>query len=237
MAQADERKKLTEWVENISKDVKDLILDHHIFWEVQQIIRSNPRFANVSGVFTQWMASNFIQAAAVGVRRQADLNPDCISLRKFLREVKNSPALLSREYYVSVSLQAAKDWPEECAEGFANGLYDQLVGLGMSQPAPAQVQSEIDELVSTTERIRGFVDRRVAHVDRRGLQQPLPTFDGLADCLVLLERLMVKYYNLLTATDSGELLPQTLSDWKAIFRFPWLEGPTKSGIPGRETSP
>jgi hypothetical protein len=238
MTQADERKKLTHWAEVIRKDVQDIVFDDYIFREVRQIIGSNPRFTNAPGIFTQWMTSNFIQAAALGARRQADRGSDCISLHTFLLKVSSSPDLLSREYYVGITLQAS-DWPKQSAEEFANGNYDLLVGPGMSQPDPAQVQREIDELLAKTGKIRHYVDRRVAHYDLRGVQQPVPTFNDLDECLALFKRLIVKYYHLLTATDLGKSWPEFPfdHDWKGIFRFPWLEGPTKSGIPGRETSP
>jgi hypothetical protein len=238
MAQADERRKLTKWLEVIRQDVKDIVFDNEIFWEVQQIIGSNPRFSNTRGIFNQWMTSSFIQAAALGARRQADRSSDCISLHKFLLEASSSPDLLSREYYVRVTLQAS-DWPKQDAEELANGDYDALVGPGMSQPDPVQVQREIDELLAKTGKIRHYVDRRVAHYDLRGVQQPVPTFNDLGECLALFRRLIVKYYMLLTATDLGKSWPEFRfdHDWKAIFGFPWLEGPTKSGIPDRETSP
>lgn len=89
------RNRLIGWLEAIRTDVQDLILDQHLFWELQAIIDANPRFAQEPGLFNQWMASSFVQATAVGVRRQAKSGDDSISLKRFLQEVRKYPSLVA----------------------------------------------------------------------------------------------------------------------------------------------
>lgn len=95
MNESERRVRLIKWLETISNDVQDLLLDDHIFWKLQEVVRENQRFKECSGLFTQWVASAFIQATAVGVRRQAKTGDDSISLRRFLDEVQKYPSLVS----------------------------------------------------------------------------------------------------------------------------------------------
>jgi hypothetical protein len=226
MIEAERRKRLTEWLDVIYKDVQDVVVDDHVFWEIQEIFRQNSRLAKTPSIFNQWMASAFIQSAALGVRRQADKADTCVSLHRLLLEVKKYPGLVSREYYVSL----CANLPEHHAKKMADGTYDRLVGAGLVQPDPEQVQAEIDELLAKTDGIRHYVDRRAAHYDTRGIQKPIPTFNDLADCLAFFERLIKKYKDLLTGVALSNLLPVFLYDWKAIFHFPWLERPAPPRI-------
>jgi len=46
------RLRLIGWIEIIKKDVQGLLLDQFIFYELQKIVRENPRFAESPGLFT-----------------------------------------------------------------------------------------------------------------------------------------------------------------------------------------
>jgi hypothetical protein len=87
MDESAQRDRLIKWLEVVSRDVEDLLLDDYMFWELQDVVRRNPRFATASGLFTQWMFTAFVQATAIGVRRQAKADNDSVSLRRFLLEV------------------------------------------------------------------------------------------------------------------------------------------------------
>jgi len=102
MNEKERRDRLVQWLETIFQDVQDLLLDDHLFWELQKVVEANPEFNKASGLFTQWMASSFVQATAVGVRRQAKVDADGISLARFLAEIEKYPALVSRAHYMSL---------------------------------------------------------------------------------------------------------------------------------------
>lgn len=79
MTEEKRRERLIQSLETILRDVQDLLLDEHVFWELPKVIAANPKFNETSDVFTHWMASCFIQATAVGVRRQMK-KKDSVSL-------------------------------------------------------------------------------------------------------------------------------------------------------------
>jgi hypothetical protein len=168
------RNRLIGWLETIRNDVQDLILDQHVFWELQGIIDANPRFAQEPGLFNQWMASSFVQATAVGVRRQAKSGDDSISLKCFLQEVREYPSLVSREFYLTFFADAA-DWLKEIGDDH----FDSIAGKDGGDLPPALLDDQIRRLETAVATIEHYVDRRIAHYDQRGLARPVPTFKGV----------------------------------------------------------
>ena len=220
MTEGERRARLIGWLDAIERDVQDLLLDEYIFWAIQEMTRRNPQLTQASSLFKQWMASNFVQATAVGVRRQAKANDDSISLKKFLQEVERYPSLVSRAHYVSF-FQGREAWLVR------NGQrdFDRIVGEGSVQVSPEAVHEDIQELQASVVAVEHYVDRRIAHLDRRGLgQQPIPVFNDLTQALKTLERLIIKYHLLLKGSSQATLLPVIQFDWKDVFRFTWEPG-------------
>jgi hypothetical protein len=99
MDENERRHRLIRWLEVVKEDVEDLLLDQYLFWELQAIIEANPNFSTASGLLNQWMASSFVRATAVGVRRQAKSGNKNVSLMRFLSEVRQYPNLVTRHFY------------------------------------------------------------------------------------------------------------------------------------------
>ena len=41
MTEAQRRERLIKWLEQIYRDVQQLLINDHLFWELQEIVRSN----------------------------------------------------------------------------------------------------------------------------------------------------------------------------------------------------
>ena len=101
-------RKWIEWFRVIFVDVRSLLLSRRIFWEVQTIIRANPKLQEQPGLFNRWLAANYVVAATVGIRRQLDrdLHPRhrSVSLVRSLTEIgatlEKRPDILSRSNFV-----------------------------------------------------------------------------------------------------------------------------------------
>ena len=200
----DERRaRLIGWLEAIRTDVQDLALDHHVFWEIQAIIKANPKFASASNLVNQWMASSFVKSAAVGVRRHVKTGDDSISLKRLLTEVKQHPELVSREFYLAFFA----DGLEWLRETNGNEYFDSLSGAGGQHIMPDVVEKQLLQLEAAANSIEHYVDRRVAHYDTRGLAKPLPTFKDLEGALRTLEEQVIFYWTLLTGASLIELTP------------------------------
>jgi hypothetical protein len=217
MNDGERLERLLGWFKVIDGELGDLILDDYLFWQVQEVVRSNPHFADSPGLFTQWIASCFIQSAASSVRRQLKLDRDSISLRRLLEELRQYPHLISRDFY----LAHFKDSPEWLQE-HGDQEFDDWAGKGGLHISPAIVESHILDLKAAGAAIEAYADRRVAHYDQRGLAGPAPTFDDLSKCLVVLQGIFKKYHVLLRGASPESLLPTIVVDWKQIFRFAWV---------------
>jgi hypothetical protein len=69
--------------------------------------------------------------------------------------------------------------------------------------------------------VKRYVDRLVAHWDRRGLKE-LPTFDELNAALDVISEVFVEWAQWLTASHRAVMVPVFQYDWEAPLRVPWL---------------
>jgi hypothetical protein len=213
---AQRLERVRRWFDVIEAELRQLLIDNHVFWEIQDVVRRNPQFANIPGLVTQWMASCFIQAAVSAVRRQVKLDKDSISLRRLLVELQTYPQLITRQLYVGYFAKA-EPWLKEAGPR----EFDAWSGGG-DQLDPSVVQADVSRLVAAAAPIEAYGDRRVAHYDQRGLAGPAPTFKELTDCLQMLDDTFKKYHVLLRGSSLHSVLPTIIPDWQAIFRFPWM---------------
>ena len=203
----------------IERDITDLVIDDHVFWQIQDLFKNNKELRETPSIINQWMASAFIQSTAIGIRRQTDKNPQSISFYRVLTELKAYPSLASRAYHVSLYHNGS--FPSERDDDMGNHTYDKIIGGGSAEPSPDQIQEDIDKLAATVQKINKYVNKRIAHYDE-GAFNAIPKFDDLKECLSAFEDLIKKYKLLLTATSLSRLLPTPQYDWQAVFRIPWL---------------
>jgi len=220
MDDTERRTRLIRWLEVIFSDVEDLLLDNHMFWELQEIVRNNRQFAEASGLFTQWMASAFVQATAVGVRRQAKANDNSVSLKRFLIEVQKYPSLVSREHYMSL-YEGMEAWLTELGQRD----FDRVAGEGSSHLPVTLAEEHLSELDQAVKKIEHYVDKRIAHYDKGLLACSTPTFADLSNALKTIEKLVVLYWKLLKGTSMTTMLSIIPFDWHDIFRFAWVPSP------------
>lgn len=214
----ERRSRLIEWLEVITKDLQILLLNQYIFHELQKIVEQNPRFADSPGLFTQWMASNYAQATAVGIRRFAKYNEkdkDSVSLLRFLNEVKNHPDLITRQTHLQL-YQGKGAYPH-----MGHSVFDGVAGEGNDLLPTSLIERQIDDLKKSVHDVEKYVDRRIAHYDRRAPK--IPTFGDLSAALASMGKIVILYGLLLTGQSMSQLLPTIQFDWMSIFQFPWME--------------
>jgi hypothetical protein len=83
------------------------------------------------------------------------------------------------------------------------------------------------------EGLEHYVDRRVAHYDKKDLARPVPKFSDLTDALKALEKVVILYWRLLKGPSMTTIVPIIMYDWKDIFRFAWQ--PKNSAFPDAKT--
>ena len=217
MRDQERLKRVLAWLDIIAAEVVELLINNYAFWQVQEVIRANKELQHAESVFFEWMVSVFAHSAAVGVRRQAALDDQSVSLHRLLVELQKYPHLVTREYHRNLFKNKSTR-----VQQLVDHAYDNYVGLGRTELDPARIQIDIDLLAAASKKIHHYTDRVVAHYDEKGLRQPVPTFHDLSKCLLEMEELVLKYLELVKGESKITLLPTFLYDWKSIFRTPWI---------------
>src|SRR5580698_7069294 len=141
MTEAERRDRLIKWLDHIKREIEELLISEHLFWELQKIVTENDKFRDASGLFTRWIADGFRQSSMMAIRRQVKRNDASISLRGFLEEIKKFPALVSRQHYMG--LYASK--PQFVVE-MGQGDFDNLAGEGAVLLPATLLELQIIEL-------------------------------------------------------------------------------------------
>lgn len=212
-----------QWLEHIKDEVTRLAVNKHIFWEVQEIIKANPKIQKPSS-FYEWMGNVYATDAVIGIRRllDPDIRRRSISFVRLLTEIKNSPEVLSRTRFLSLYRHA--DHPFDVQrfwEKRAHKDFDKFAGEGKPHVDPALIEANLSMLKEKAKNLHHYANKRIAHFDT-GEFTTLPTFKELNDCLEFLEVLLKKYMLLFRAVAYKQALPVWQYDWKAIFREPWI---------------
>ena len=109
-------KKWRKWMKTIEKEIYGLVVDANMFWEVQDIIRENPRIQKPSA-FYSYLGRTYLSHALAGLRRQIKPQKDSISFVGLLVDIAKNPEELSRSYYHSLSYPDGPDISQIETEG------------------------------------------------------------------------------------------------------------------------
>jgi hypothetical protein len=154
-------------------------------------------------------------------------DPDSASFHRLLEAIAEKPKVLTRSDYLA-RVKPSRDPATEQGAIEAdvlrhdmNGRFDLLAGKGATHPSASDIRVDLAKLDAAATRLRRFVNKTIAHRDRRILRE-IPTWDDLNAAIDLLMGLIPKYNELLDAGQAPGLVPTWQYDWKAIFRVAWL---------------
>jgi len=230
--------KWIRWMETIHNDIQALVEDANMFWEVQDIIRENPRIQKPNA-FYSYLARTYLSHALAGLRRQTKLQKDSISFVRLLEEIAKNPEELSRDYFNSChpdsngpDLNQVVDKAGLEAVGIVDSSQlKEIIKMDDFAPyadtsgayvCPQMVKDDKTRLESEVKKHVEYVDKRIAHWDKRE-PKVVPTFGELDNCIKLLDQTYVKYHLLLYAESMDTLMPTYQYEWKSIFCEPWLK--------------
>ncbi len=205
--------KWNKWLDVIHLEITSLSRYRNIFWEVQKIIKNNPKIQKPSS-FYEFLGASYIAFALMGIRRQIKINDDSISFARLLNEICDTPAILSRNRFIAL-------YNGSTAERFANSDFDKFADKAGNHVDPSLVRKDLENLRNKFKELEKYADRKIAHLDRRK-PKIIPKLKDVDDCINYLEELTKKYILLFRAKSIVSILPTYQYDWKAIFREPWL---------------
>jgi hypothetical protein len=206
--------KLNSWLDILNQELHELRINQHIFWEVQEIIKNNPKI-NHGNHFYTFMGSMYASAMSVAIRRQIDPDKRSVSFLRLLEEIRDNPTVVSRTRYKAC--YGNSPLPEE----YQDDCFDRFVGPERDYVDAAVVANEIAELKSKTIGLKKYVNKRVAHYDQAKFKA-FPKFQDVDDALDYLESLFKRYMQLFRAVHYDVKLYWQY-DWKGIFCHAWIE--------------
>ena len=228
------------WMKAIEKEIRGLVVDANMFWEVQDIIRSNPRIQKPSA-FYRYLGRTYLSHTLAGLRRQIKPQKDSISFVGLLHDVAKNPEELSRDYYRSrcaysdapdisqIESEGRKELEEVGITGTSHlkdlinmGDFAKFADASGKHVCPKMVEDDLKRLKSTVEIHEEFADKRIAHWEKDD-PEVIPAFGELDEPIKLLDETYVKYHLLFYAESMDTLMPTYQYKWKTIFLEPWLK--------------
>lgn len=208
---------LNKWLETACKEITQLKVNDHIFWEVQDIIKQSKNLKGRGGSFFQWMGHSYISDVTVRLRRVTDTRSNSRSFLKFLERLKTEPTLLTRERYVS--LYGIK------LQEIAHKDFDTISGKGSTSYSVAAIEKDIKLLKETVERINEYTNHYITHLaseDVLGKDYKPPTFDEVRSAIDGICKMALRYKLLCLAVGQTDILPTWTYNWKSVFEVPWI---------------
>lgn len=203
-------KKWIKWLSVIEEDISELAIGKRIYWQIWQLLKDNEK-THKNLILFHYLNNSYVSYAVMGIRRQMKINKQSISFVRLLEEIKASPELISRKYFVS--LYSHSDTGHEQFNAFSRSKYIHI--------DPDLVQEDIEELKKYSNNSETLADRRLAHRDKRNISA-LPKFAELEDCLETLEIQARKYHFIFHAEHLDVLPDYDKPDLKQILYESWL---------------
>lgn len=200
------------WLDPIEEDITQLVWSKSIYLKLTGIITTNPEIHH-GNRFWNWISTNYVESSLMGMRRQTDNGPDTITLFKLISDIEENSTLITREFHKSLYPAG-----RQC---YADAVFDELASRGSTHYPQASAERDKQSLENLRDSFESYVDRRLAHLDKRPPSK-IGQFQDVYEGIDTLERLL-KHHCLLLRAQDVELLPVVQYDWKSIFRVPWIK--------------
>ena len=209
------RKRWKKWLPEMRNDMSNALGKREIFWELQEVAKENQRILS-PGAFFDWMCENYIATISIGVRSFTDQSKNSRSLWRMLYEILENPGVLDRESH------ARMYFSNPFGISFGRQCFNDVVGKDVQLLPQQVIRSDLRRLEDTSERVRRFVNKRIAHRTKRGELRRPPKFNELDAAIDNLDKTLCKYNFLLTG-QSGESFHATRQyNWQEVLWEPWI---------------
>ena len=171
--------------------------------------------SNHSTVAAGFIHRMYIEVQLMSIRRMTDSTKPTHSLRRLLGQLAEHSCAITRTSFVARITNGSDDWVEVSD---ANKRFDDY----STPDAPdvlsrAYVFRDIDELRSTTDELKTYVDEHLAHADAQ-LSPESATTRHLNDGLDLLVHAFLRYSPIVAGVVESDIPPMMALDWREPFR-------------------
>ena len=173
--------KWREWMEAIEPEIRLLLRDARVFWEIQIIIGGHRR---TQDFHYGYLERSYLDHVIASLRRQIKPYKGHISFVGLLHEIAENPQELS-----DTSFDAVRSDPDDMLDS-ASCL--DVIGVHI---CPEMVTEDIVQLTSGLEACEAFADERLAYCAKHASKN-IPLSKELDACFKLLDKTYVKYHEL-----------------------------------------
>lgn len=200
------------WWNVLFDDIKTIAHHRDLYRQVGAMIDANPAL-QVPSVFYDWMRLVYATSQASALRRLVDQDRRTFSLRRLIEDIADHPEVLSRRRFV-------RRYGGSRFARIGNREFKRLARPGTDIVDARIIRRDLRDLLRTHRRVKVFVDKHVAHRDRRRMRR-LPTYAEIDRCVDVVEQLG-KDFSLILKAEGTNVVPAIMGDWKRPFRVPWI---------------
>lgn len=208
-------RKWRRWLPRMRSDITDMLDKRDMFWDLQEVAKENPKILN-PGSFFDWMCRNYVIAQTVGIRGLVDQHKGSHSLWRLLFEILEHPGVLDRSTHVRMYRSSP------LGETHGHMSFNAAVSKDSKCLGQRAVRADLRRIEDASERVRRFVNKRVAHRTNPGEIRKLPTFDEIDTALATLDEIFCKYNLLLTAQGMTTCHATRQYEWREVLLDPWV---------------
>lgn len=192
------RRRWRRWIKTIGVQVSVLCCDDWLFQTSMDVARASKRIEARNHVY-QLYRRMYATHASVALRRLVDKSARAYSLRLLLAQIERHSELISRTWFVH-------SYPR-FLRSFAEQSFNTLAGDRAKFLPRRVVRKDLRNLERQTKRIKTFVDKFIAHRDRRPGLGTHSTYQHLHDSISAVDRLCCRYKFVLWQTGLETHLP------------------------------
>ena len=208
------RQRWRRWLPGLRQDLTHLLGKREIFWELQDVAKENSRVLN-PGSFFEWMCQNYVVTVSVGIRSFTDQHAKSHSLWRMLYEILENPGSIDRQTHARMYVVAP-------GAEYGHLTFDKVVGHNCQILSQRAVRTDLRKIEDASERVRLFVNKRIAHRNPPGKIRRLPRFNELDASLDALDQVLCKYNLLLTAQGMESMHATRQYNWQQVLWEPWI---------------
>jgi hypothetical protein len=203
-----------EWSGRVRLDLRLTLTDRDVFRRFSDVVRQNQEWIDDhhGGRFCEFVLRAYVSRVTLGVRRQSRDHKDAVSLLGILSQMQKCAAQFTFDFYL-------ERFPREPDDFFWQPSTFEYVSEDGRVASERLIGEHINSLRKLTMQVEAFVDRELAHLDRRGFDGVV-TFNDLDEALDALDKISVKYICLLTGEYRDTLRAEIQDPWMDIFNVP-----------------
>ena len=206
--------KWIRWITLIKEDVVNLATVRDVRRKFIEIVLNNPEI-NKDNLFYFYIDKTYYSFVLSSIRRHDKCKFGSASLLNLLKDIIDNPKIYAlNEYDTEDDIEYNRcgiiDVPQY-ADETGTYLNIELVKIDLSE-----LQDKINNCCN-------YVDRRIAHLDPKGLTGGIkkPNEKEIDECVDIINALFIKYNGILTRTTTNTVTYE-VGNWKSIFTKPWV---------------